>query len=113
MSITKHNRTNNVTWKVNNDGFDYIKLRELSEGEEYPLLGCFISKDHGYGEGAVLITQGYNVNIPQKYVETVQDIMNDPEAIDEINSGRTTFSYVTFTSKKYRRDGYTITFTVK
>lgn len=113
MSILKHNSNNGVKWNVNSDGFYFVKLRELEEGVDYPLYGCFISKDHGYGEGAVLISDGYNVNIPERYVDTVKDIMADPEAIAEINSGKAWFRFRTFTSEKYHRTGYRIEFDIK
>lgn len=115
MSLTDYNTSggNTVAWRVNNDGFNYLKLRELAENEEYPLYGCFISKDHGFGEGAVLITDGYNVNIPQRYVDTIRDIIGDAVAIAQINSGKATFHYETFNSQKYHTNGYRLVFTVK
>lgn len=111
MSIKTN--SNRVDWNINNEGFDYVKLRELEEGQEYPLYGAFISKDHGFGEGAVLISDGINVNIPARYVETIRGWLNDETAITEIKSGKATFKYETFVSKKYSRTGYRLIFDVK
>ena len=97
-------------WEVDNSDFPYIKLKELVPDHEYPLFGMFISQDHGYGEGAVLITADYNINVPQRYVDIVKEMMSDPEVIEECNSGRGAFKYNTFESDKYHRTGYRLTF---
>lgn len=109
MGLSNHN-SNSVRWVVDNSEFSYIKIKELVEKRRYPLFGFFISKDNGYGEGAVLITADYNVNIPARYVEVLRDMLQDPEAIEEINDGRGWFSYEIFKSEKYNRDGYRLTF---
>lgn len=113
MSIRNYNSNSGVKWNINSEGFDFVKLRDLEEGMDYPLYGCFISKDHGYGEGAVLISDGFNVNVPERYVDTVKSIMSDAEAISEINSGKAIFRFRTFTSQKYHRTGYSLEFDIK
>lgn len=110
MSLQKFNAIRKINWNVNTDGWNYIKLKELEENKDYPLKGMFISGDNGYGEGAVLISDGMLVNIPQKYVQTLKDIMSDQESIDEINAGGSSFRYHTYISKKYGRPAYEVVF---
>ena len=73
----------------------------------------FVSSDHGYGEGAVLICVDCYVNIPERYVDIIKAMINDQEVVDLIKAGKTAFKYTCFTSKKYHRTGYEIEFVDK
>lgn len=110
MGISKFNSRKGKIWNVDNSEFSYIKLRDLVEGKKYPFLGCFISSDNGYGEGAVLITADYNVNVPSRYVPVFRAMMDDNETIEQANNGEAYFYYVTFYSEKYKRPGYELIF---
>ena len=68
-----------------------------------------IHKLRGYGEGAVLITDEANVNVPGRYVQTILDIRSDKEDVRDIKAGKVGFHYEMFKSK-YGRDGYGIVF---
>ena len=109
MGIEKFNRKS-TKWSIETEGFEYIKLKDLTAGEHYPLRGMFISKDHGYGEGAVLITDKCYVNIPESNLELVKKILDDPESIELMDTGHAEFSYSVFRSEKYHRDGYSLEF---
>lgn len=110
MGISKFNKAKNVTWNIDTEGFDYHKLSELEENTRYPLFGMFVTKDTGYGEGAVLIAGNAFYNIPERYVPTVKDMMSDQETVDLINAGKCAFSYSKFMSKKFHREGYDVVF---
>lgn len=107
MGVSKYNVGRKFA--VDNSDFPYIKLRELVEGRVYPVFGYYISKDKGYGEGAVLITADYNVNIPPRYIKTFREWDFDPEIINLINDGKVGFSYTKGYSEKYHVDTYNIT----
>lgn len=109
MSISNFNETAGRRFVVDNSEFPYIHLRELVPGKEYPLFGCYVTKDNGYGEGAVLITADYNVNIPGRYVSKVRAFLSDPEIIAQINDGKAYFKYETGFSTKYKKETYNIT----
>ena len=109
MGIEKFNQTK-VRWNVNTDGFIYKKLADLKEGVKYPLMGMFVSGDHGYGEGAVLITDNEYVNIPERYVDIIRVMTADDEIIKDIQDNKCAFSFKTFTSKQYHRTGYEVIF---
>lgn len=108
MSISNYN-SKGKQFVVDNSDFPFIKLRDLVPGREYPLFGCFVTKDNGYGEGAVLITADNNVNIPNRYVDKIRSFQNDPDVIDQINEGKAAFKYEVGRSEKYNRDVYLIT----
>ena len=107
--LSRHN-TQVLDWGINTDDYEYHALKELEEGKSYPLRGCFVSKDHGYGEGAVLITDGFFVNIPQRYVSTIEEIRKNEDDITQIMEGRAAFRFRTFVSTKYKREGYAVDF---
>lgn len=109
MGIEKFNRSK-TTWTIDTEGFKFVKLKDLKEGEHYPLRGMFISSDNGYGEGAVLITDTCYVNIPASNVDLVKKILDDPESIEQMNTEHAEFSYSVFRSEKYHRDGYSLEF---
>ena len=113
MSITNYNSGDFNKWAVDNKDFPYIKLNELVPGRDYPFLGCFVSPDNGYGEGAVLITADFNVNCPGRYVDQFKKMQHDKEVEAEANSGRAFFRYTVFKSEKYNRDGYRLEFSLK
>lgn len=110
MAITKFNHGNVIDWGINTEGFPFKKLKDLPEGTTFRLRGCFVSPDNGYGPGAVLITDTENINIPQRYVDTINDIRNDPEAVQEIKDGKAGFHYVTFKSRNNGGTGYNVIF---
>lgn len=107
MGLNNKNR-GGVNWGVETKDWEFKKLRELEEGKQYKLLGCFVSPDHGYGEGAVFISDGFLVNIPARYISLVTDIQSDHEAIEEIKSGKGAFKYHKFKSAKYNRDAFSV-----
>ena len=108
MAITKHN-FNGINWGFDTEGLPYKKLQELEAYRTYTLRGCFVTPDHGYGEGAVLITDDALVNVPARYVQTILDIRSDKEDVKDIKAGKVGFHYEMFKSK-YGRDGYGIVF---
>lgn len=110
MGISKFNRNKSVNWDIDTEGFEYYKLSNLRACEVYPLCGMFISKDNGYGEGAVLISKSFFVNIPERYVDIVKAIMSDAESVADIKAGKCGFRYTEFTSKTHHRTGYAVEF---
>jgi hypothetical protein len=109
MGISNLNHEGGKLFRVDNSEFSYIHIKELVPGREYPLFGCFVSKDNGYGEGAVLITAEYNVNVPARYIQEIRQILAAPEMIRQINDGKAAFKYTVGFSEKYKKDMYLIT----
>lgn len=114
MSLSKFNKSfNKVEWGIDTKSLPFKKCSELEIGKEYPLRGCFVTPDRGYGLGAVLITDGYLVNIPNRHVDDIKSICEDAEAVEQIKSGHAGFVVGTFESKQFHRTGYSIEFTDK
>lgn len=108
MSLSNFNRSH-VAWTKNTEGWkDYKKCRELEEGKHYPFYGCFVTPDNGYGEGGVIISDGFFVNAPKDFVQDIKAIRENPKAVEAINEGKETFRIEKFYAKKYKRDGYRI-----
>lgn len=108
--LDKHKKFNSVDWEVNTDGWEYKKASECSLETNIPIHGCFITADKGYGLGAVVIADGYLINLPNRYVDTIHDILVDEESIADIKSGNFGIKITTFTSKQYKRTGYSVEF---
>lgn len=103
MSLKKYNKSH-VSWKVNTDGWkDYLKAMDLEVGKHYPFLGCFITSDKGFGEGGVIISDGFFVNAPASFIDDIRAIREDPESIALINEGKETFRVEHYESKKFKK----------
>lgn len=108
MALSRHN-TNIINWGIDTKDYPYVKLSELEEGKSYPLLGCYITADNGYGEGAVFITDGRLINVPQRYTDLVKEIRASEEDVQQIKDGKAAFKYSTFQPKNHKNKGYSIT----
>lgn len=110
MSISKFNSNQSIDWGVNTEGMKFQSLDTLKVDQPYKVLGMFITPDNGYGQGAALITEYGLINLPQRYVDTVKEILNDPDTVEQIKEGKAGFFYNTFISKKYKRESYDVRF---
>ncbi len=111
MSITSHNKKlNSIEWGYDTKDFEFKKCSEVELDTPLKIHGVFITSDNGYGEGACAILDDSILNMPARFVPIVRDILDDQEAIAEINEGRAGIKVSTFISKKYKRTGYDIEF---
>lgn len=110
MRITDLNYKSRIDWEIDTKYMDFAKCGEMQQGTPLKLHGVFITPDKGYGRGAVAILDDVLLNLPQRYVETVDTILSDDEMIEEIKEEKVAIEISTFTSKKYKKDGYDITF---
>ena len=111
MGIAKHNKGFvSIDWGVDTQGYKFQKCSTQPFGEKLPIFGVFITPDAGYGEGAVCIMDGYLLNISERYIETIREIVQDPEAVAEIKAGKACITITEFTSKKYKKKGYDVQF---
>ena len=101
MSLSKFNKNVGIDWGIKTDDLEFKKALDMKDGE-YPFLGGWISPDNGYGEGAVIITDGYLVNAPSGFVDVLKEIRNDPEAVELIKEGNEIFCVEHYESKKYK-----------
>ncbi len=100
MGLSKLNKAASHKWSTDTTKFEYKKVSEMPLDTVIPLSGCFISRDNGYGKGAVLITTKEFVNVPQRYVEQIEEILRNPEYIQQIEQGGAAFKITTYKNKQ-------------
>ena len=110
MKITDLNYKGGIDWGVNTKDMEFMKCEEMQHETELKVHGFFTTPDIGYGRGAVAILDDVLLNLPQRYVETVDTILSDDEMIEEVKAGKVAIVISTFISKRYKKVGYDITF---
>lgn len=108
--MSKYNGNSKIEWGVNTDGFEYKKLSTLDQDKTYLMRGCFITRDAGFGKGAVIVTDDCFVSLPERYVPVVGNIMQDNEAVTAIKAGKVSFKVSEFISEQHGRKGYRVDF---
>lgn len=106
MSIGKkynHNNNDVFIFKGEKD-FKYYSLKDLYKAngpdQVYTFLSLFINSKSRFGKQPLAVTPTYYVNLPEYLVEDVQDMINDPDAVDQINAGKAGFKIRTYTNRK-------------
>lgn len=110
MKITDLNYKDRIDWGIDTKDMDFKKCEEMPQETPLNVHGFFKTPDIGYGRGAVAILDDVLLNLPQRYVEVVDKILSDDEMIEEIKEGKVAIKISSFTSKKYKKVGYDITF---
>lgn len=110
MKITELNYKGGIDWGIDTKDMEFKKCGELPQETALMVHGFFTTPDIGYGRGAVAILDDVLLNLPQRYVETVDTILSDDEMIEEIKTGKVAIVISTFISKKYKKVGYDVTF---
>ena len=113
MGISKFNKNNKIEWGVDTKSLPFKKTSEIELNKTYDLKGCFITPDKGFGKGAVLISDGFLLNIPARYVDDINNIVADAETVEDIKAGKCGFIVTSFISEKFKRTGYSIEFVDK
>lgn len=91
MSIAKHNRTV-AQFKVDTDGFEFKKLNELFDEKKpetvFSVYGLYINRKGKYGASPFAASDGYFISLPQHLLDTVHEILADPESIAQMNDAK-------------------------
>ncbi|EZV76690.1 hypothetical protein [Staphylococcus aureus] len=92
---------------------EFIKLSELVEKygmkKEYIVRALFTNKESKFGEQGVIVTDDYNVNLPNHLTDTIKDMRQDEDVVDIINAGHVQFTIYEYENKKGQK-GYSIKF---
>ncbi len=92
---------------------EFIKLSELVEKygmkKEYIVRALFTNKESKFGEQGVIVTDDYNVNLPNHLTELIKDMRQDEDVVDIINAGEVQFTIYEYENKKGQK-GYSINF---
>ena len=110
MKITELNYKGGIDWGIDTKNMNFKKCEEMPHETPLKVHGFFTTPDNGYGRGSVAILDDVLLNLPERYVETVDTILSDDEMIDEIKAGKVAIEISTFISKKYKKVGYDIMF---
>lgn len=91
MGIAAHNR-NTVKFKVDTNDFKFRKLAELFAENDpetvYPVYGLYINRKSKFGASPFAASEGYFISLPNHMLEQVQEILQDAEAIDQMNNSK-------------------------
>lgn len=88
MSIlNKYNTNVNPFTFEQSKEVEYKNLEQLyKEGNtKIPIYSFFINTKGRFGDSAVAMTDGININLPNHLTETVKEMMKDPDIIDLAN----------------------------
>lgn len=101
-------------FKINTEGFEFFDLKNLyekyGEDQKYRLRGCYINNKSNYDPAPVLITDNFFVNAPAHLTMQIQEMLRDPEAIDDMNEGRAAFVIYQYVNEKFKRTCYGVNF---
>lgn len=109
---------NGRKFNIDTTGFEYKSLAEmfseyqLDDGSEviFPLTGVFINTKGHYGDAPVFTTASEYVNIPAHMLSTAKQILEDDEAIRDINDGIVGFTIYKYHSEAYNKECYGVAF---
>lgn len=116
---TSYNRGS--SFNVNFDGLEFIKLSDLydqtealkpgkAEEEVFRITGLFINQKSKFGPRPFVSTPAFLADLPAHMLSTIEQMISDPEVVEEINAGKVGFKLQTYTSKTYKNLCYTIYF---
>lgn len=113
MGITKYNKNEPLFTFHAPDNFEYYRLSSFAADADtdkvFNLRGFFIGEGKQYGKSPVAVTDFCYINLPKHMLDTVQKILSDQEAVDEINRGEAGFKIYSYTPKT-GGTAYNITF---
>lgn len=104
MLLDKYNKKKVNVFKYEQvENPEYKSLKELYENGKTEILikGFFINTKGYYGESAVAMARGFNINLPNHLLETVKEMLTDDEVIEMINNDRVGIEIYQYTSKKW------------
>lgn len=111
MGISKHNRNRGTVFAVDTTGFEYKPLSDLYDAKKpdqvYSVYGAYIGRFYSKRERrevecCFVASDGFFISLPAHLVETVKEILADPESIDQMNA-----SEAGLTIRPYEKDGET------
>lgn len=89
--------------KYNRAGQEYKTLGGLFEEAPeliHPIRSIYINTKSKFGDAPVVVSDGYNINLPKHMTATVQEMINDPEAMALIRAGKVGLSIYEYTNEE-------------
>lgn len=112
---------NKKKFDVDTTDLPYVSLETLynggpegayhgKEGEVFVIRGLYVNTKSRFGAAPLAVTDGAMVNFPRHLLDTVNEILVDPEAIDAINNGKAGFTVYQYQDNTYGRTCYGVNF---
>jgi len=86
--------------KGKTEDLKFEKLSDFADGTKFTLQGFYINTKSQFGQHPVAVTTSCMISIPQHTLETVQSIMNDPQAVEYIKSGKAQMIVESYTTNR-------------
>lgn len=91
MAISKHNKAV-AKFNVDTKDFEFKKLADLFDEKKpetvFSVYGLYINRKSKYGPSPFAASDGYFISLPAHLLETVQEILADPESIEQMNNSK-------------------------
>lgn len=94
MGYFSTNYAHGKKFNVNSDNFPFCELSELVKENGHKTLtvqGLFTYKTKKGKMRPCLIADSHKINLPDHMLKEVEEIIDDPEAVDLINAGKCGF----------------------
>ena len=90
----------------------YISLKDLYEenGAEkvYTLKALYINTKGKYGDSPVALINGYNINLPNHLLDTINLFIVSLDMVEAINNNEVGFTIYKYTDNKYGKECYSV-----
>lgn len=111
MKFTKFNKTNHIDWNVNSSNFPFRKIADVyGEGVKLVKIRGFYVQEGKFGKQANAITDSYILNLPKHATETIEQILDDSEAVESIKNGECWIQLYPYHSKTYNKECFSFNF---
>ena len=108
----KYNRTRK--FNVDTTNFNYESLVDLynDNGKDaiYPLTAVYINTKSKFGEAPIFASVSFFVNAPSYMLDITRNILEDENAIADINAGKVGFKIYVYKNERFNRDCFGIAF---
>lgn len=105
MKFTKFNKTNRIDWGIDSSNFPFRKIGDvLNEGVKLVKIRGFYIQNGKFGKQANGITDSYILNLPTHTTETIEQILDDSEAVESIKNGECWIRLHSYHSKTYNKE---------
>lgn len=111
FNASKYNKGNKFDFRTP-ESFQFTTLETLYKvngaDKVYTIKALYINRKSQYGDHPVIVTDAELVDCPKHLLDTVENMINDDEAVEAINSGKVGFSVYTYKDKKHNKTCYSV-----
>ena len=86
--------------KGKTEDLKFEKLSDFADGTKFTLQGFYINTKSQFGEHPVAVTTSCLISLPQHTLGTVQNIMDNEDAVDYIKSGKAQMIVESYKTKR-------------